>query len=118
MHACGHDTHMATALKTADLFASAKDAWAGTMVFVLQPGEETAAGAKAMVEDGLWDKAPKPEIMLRPARDERACRHRALMDGAAMTTADSFKVTRHGPGLARVHARALDRPDRAGLPRW
>ncbi|MGB9033795.1 MAG: M20/M25/M40 family metallo-hydrolase, partial [Paeniglutamicibacter sp.] len=63
MHACGHDTHMATALTTAELYAAAKDAWAGTIVFVLQPGEETAAGAKAMVEDGLWDKAPKPEIM-------------------------------------------------------
>ena len=59
MHACGHDSHMAVALATAELFARGTDAWAGTLVFILQPGEETAAGAKAMVEDGLWDKAPQ-----------------------------------------------------------
>jgi hippurate hydrolase len=98
MHACGHDTHMATALKTAELYAAAKDAWAGTIVFVLQPGEETAAGAKAMVEDGLWDKAPKPEIMFGQHVMNGLAGTVEIMGGAAMTTADSFKVTVYGQG--------------------
>ncbi|HXD29422.1 MAG TPA: amidohydrolase [Arthrobacter sp.] len=98
MHACGHDTHMATALKTAELYAGATDAWAGTIVFVLQPGEETAAGAKAMVEDGLWDKAPKPEIMFGQHVMGGLTGTVTLMPGAAMTTADSFKVTVLGQG--------------------
>ncbi len=98
MHACGHDTHMSTALKTAELYAGAKDAWAGTIVFVLQPGEETAAGARAMVEDGLWDKAPKPEIMFGQHVMNGLTGTVTLMAGAAMTTADSFKVTVFGQG--------------------
>lgn len=98
MHACGHDTHMATALKTAELYAGATDAWAGTIVFVLQPGEETAAGAKAMVEDGLWDQAPKPEIMFGQHVMGSLTGTVSMMPGAAMTTADSFKVTVHGQG--------------------
>ncbi|NKG19798.1 amidohydrolase [Paeniglutamicibacter terrestris] len=98
MHACGHDTHMATALKTAELYAGAKDAWAGTIVFVLQPGEETAAGARAMVEDGLWDKAPKPEIMFGQHVMNGLSGTVTLLAGAAMTTADSFKVTVFGQG--------------------
>ncbi|WP_417235264.1 amidohydrolase [Arthrobacter sp.] len=98
MHACGHDTHMATALKTAELYAAATDAWAGTIVFVLQPGEETAAGAKAMVEDGLWDRAPKPEIMFGQHVMGGPAGTVTLMPGAAMTTADSFKVTVMGQG--------------------
>lgn len=98
MHVCGHDTHMSTALKTAELYAGAKDAWAGTIVFVLQPGEETAAGARAMVEDGLWDKAPKPEIMFGQHVMNGLTGTVTLMAGAAMTTADSFKVTVFGQG--------------------
>lgn len=98
MHACGHDTHMATALKAAELYAAATDDWAGTIVFVLQPGEETAAGAKAMVADGLWEKAPKPEIMFGQHVMGGPAGTVTLMPGAAMTTADSFKVTVMGQG--------------------
>jgi hippurate hydrolase len=98
MHACGHDTHMASALTTAELYAGAKDAWSGTIVFVLQPGEETAAGARAMVEDGLWDKAPKPEIMFGQHVMNGPTGTVTLLEGAAMTTADSFRVTVLGQG--------------------
>ena len=98
MHACGHDTHMATALKTAELYAAATDAWAGTIVFVLQPGEETAAGASAMVQDGLWDRAPKPEIMFGQHVMNGLAGTVSLMGGAAMATADSFRVTVYGQG--------------------
>ena len=42
MHACGHDTHMSAALAAAEIFAGATDAWSGTIVWIFQPGEETA----------------------------------------------------------------------------
>lgn len=60
MHACGHDTHMTTWLGTARRLAEIKDQWSGTLVMILQPGEEIGAGAKAMLDDGLYTRFPKP----------------------------------------------------------
>src|SRR4029453_13909324 len=60
MHACGHDTHMTTFIGTARRLAAMKDQWAGTLVMILQPGEETGEGARAMLSDGLYSRFPKP----------------------------------------------------------
>ena len=60
MHACGHDTHMAAWVGTARRLASMKDGWSGTLVMILQPGEEIGVGAKAMLDDGLYTRFPKP----------------------------------------------------------
>jgi hippurate hydrolase len=60
MHACGHDTHMAAWVGTARRLASMKDQWSGTLVMILQPGEEIGVGAKAMLDDGLYTRFPKP----------------------------------------------------------
>ncbi|HEX6219419.1 MAG TPA: amidohydrolase [Sphingomicrobium sp.] len=60
MHACGHDTHMASWIGTAKRLAAMKDQWSGTLVMILQPGEETSEGAKAMLADGLFTRFPKP----------------------------------------------------------
>ncbi|EMY36259.1 metal-dependent amidase/aminoacylase/carboxypeptidase [Arthrobacter crystallopoietes BAB-32] len=96
MHGCGHDTHTAVLLTVARMFAEAREAWAGTLVLIFQPGEETAAGAAAMVADGLWDRAPKPEIIygqhVMPGRAGTV----SLSVGSAMAMADSLKVTVHG----------------------
>ncbi|MFQ3666550.1 MAG: amidohydrolase, partial [Sphingomonadaceae bacterium] len=64
MHACGHDTHITGLIATARRLAAHRDKWAGTIVFVVQPAEETLAGAKAMVEDGLYTRFPKPSHAL------------------------------------------------------
>jgi hippurate hydrolase len=64
MHACGHDTHITTWLATARRLAAMKDQWSGTLVMVLQPGEERVMGAKAMLEDGLYTRFPKPDVLL------------------------------------------------------
>jgi len=64
MHACGHDTHITTWLGTARRLAAAKGQWSGTLVMILQPGEETGEGAKAMLDDGLYTRFPKPQYAL------------------------------------------------------
>jgi amidohydrolase len=64
MHACGHDTHVATWLGTARRLAAMKDRWSGTVVMILQPGEELVMGAQAMLDDGLFKRFPKPDYLL------------------------------------------------------
>ncbi len=64
MHACGHDTHMAAWIGAAQLLAERKDEWSGTLVMILQPAEELGLGALAMLEDGLFERFPKPDYVL------------------------------------------------------
>ncbi|MFW6188398.1 MAG: amidohydrolase [Actinomycetota bacterium] len=98
MHACGHDTHITSAIGAATLLAGDRDAWAGTVVFLFQPGEETAEGARAMLDDGLWDRAPRPEVVygqhVWPGRAGQV----EISTGPAMAMADSWRVTVHGRG--------------------
>jgi hippurate hydrolase len=64
MHACGHDMHVTWLIGATTLFAQNRDAWRGTLMPVLQPAEETAQGAQAMIDDGLFKRFPKPEAVL------------------------------------------------------
>nr|WP_229956811.1 amidohydrolase [Parasphingorhabdus litoris] len=64
MHACGHDTHMTGWVGTARQLVARKDDWSGTLVMILQPAEETGEGAKAMLEDGLYTRFPKPDYVM------------------------------------------------------
>jgi hippurate hydrolase len=64
MHACGHDTHMTAWVGAARRLAAMKDQWSGTLVMILQPGEETSEGAQAMLADGLYTRFPKPSHVL------------------------------------------------------
>jgi len=63
MHACGHDTHMASFIGTARRLVAMKGEWSGTLVMLLQSGEETGEGAKAMLDDGLYSRFPKPNTV-------------------------------------------------------
>src|ERR1039457_4379103 len=62
MHACGHDLHMASILGTATIMAHSKDTWHGTLMLIGQPAEEIIGGAKAMLDDGLLTRFPKPDV--------------------------------------------------------
>jgi len=64
MHACGHDTHMAAFIGAAQQLAARKGEWQGTLVMILQPAEEIGLGAKAMLDDGLYTRFPKPEYVV------------------------------------------------------
>lgn len=64
MHACGHDTHMTGWIATARRLVAMKAAWSGTLVMIAQPAEERGTGARAMLEDGLYTRFPKPDAAL------------------------------------------------------
>jgi amidohydrolase len=63
-HMCGHDMHVAWLIGATTLLARAREGWRGTLMAVFQPGEETAEGAQAMIDDGLFDRFPKPAVVL------------------------------------------------------
>jgi hippurate hydrolase len=60
MHACAHDTHMAAWVGAARRLVAMRSQWSGTLVMIGQPAEEIGVGAKAMLEDGLYTRFPKP----------------------------------------------------------
>ncbi|MBI4851839.1 MAG: amidohydrolase [Acidobacteria bacterium] len=64
MHGCGHDIHMTSFLGTAKMLVTLKNQWRGTLMLVGQPAEERGTGAKAMLNDGLYSRFPKPNYVL------------------------------------------------------
>ncbi|MFK5634071.1 MULTISPECIES: amidohydrolase [unclassified Ornithinimicrobium] len=99
MHACGHDSHIACALGAASLLSEHRDVWAGTYVALFQPAEELGAGARAMVDDGLVDKVPHPDVCLGQhvlAAPEAG--HVGTMAGPVLSAGDSLRITVHGKG--------------------
>ena len=64
MHACGHDVHITSMVGTARQLMANRDAWSGTLMFVVQPAEERVGGAKAMLDDGLYERFGKPDYAL------------------------------------------------------
>lgn len=96
MHGCGHDTHVVSLLGAAEVLSGNRDAWSGTLVLIFQPGEETAAGALAMLDDGLWDRAPRPEVVFGQHVMPRPVGTVAISSGPVAAMADALRVTVHG----------------------
>lgn len=93
MHGCGHDAHITGALGACAYLAANRDRWSGTVVFIFQPGEETGYGARAMVQDGLWDRAPRPDVVLAQHVWPDQVHRFVIRDGHMAALGDSLKVT-------------------------
>lgn len=99
MHACGHDVHMSSWVGAARYLGSNKDEWSGTLVMIGQPAEETGLGAQAMLEDGLYERFPKPDhaIALHDSASLPAGQM-GLVSGFAMANVDTVDILVHGSG--------------------
>lgn len=99
MHACGHDTHMTSLVGTARQLIARKDEWSGTLVFIGQPAEERISGARAMIEDGLYTRFPKPEYALAfHVGAGLELGKIALNSGPVYSGSDSVDIKVHGIG--------------------
>ncbi len=99
MHACGHDTHMAGWIGAAQQLVDHKGEWSGTLVMILQPAEELGLGALAMLEDGLYERFPKPDYTI--AFHDAAQFPAGMIGyapGYALANVDSVDVTVKGVG--------------------
>jgi hippurate hydrolase len=98
MHACGHDIHVAWLIGAATLFAKSRAAWKGTLMPVFQPAEETAAGAQAMIDDGLFRRFPKPDVVLGQHVMSMPAGIVAGRSGVTTSAADSLQIRLFGRG--------------------
>ena len=98
-HACGHDFHISSLLGALKAFNKHKDAWRGTYIGVFQPGEETAQGAKYLVENGITSMIAKPDVYLgQHVLGAIPAGTVGIRSGAFLTTAASIRVHIFGKG--------------------
>jgi len=98
MHACGHDSHMATLLGTCLYASQNKDRLKGTMMAIFQPAEENVVGAKAMLEQGLFSEQKPHRFVGIHNWPSLPAGVIGLQDGPITAFADRFKVTFVGSG--------------------
>jgi len=98
-HMCGHDLHMSALVATAGIMARTRGTWHGTLVLVGQPAEETVAGARAMVHDGLFTRFPRPNVALAlHVGNELPAGSVGIVEGIYNTNSDAVRITIYGRG--------------------
>lgn len=97
-HSCGHDMHVTWMMGVTRILAANKGTWRGTVMAVFQPAEETGEGARAMVEDGLAKRFPKPDVALAQHVLPLPAGQTAIRSGLLLSQSDSLRVTLFGRG--------------------
>ncbi len=99
MHACGHDVHMTVLIGTTQFLAAHKELWSGTLLCIGQPAEERGAGAKAMLDDGLFERFALPDFALAlHVTSDLAAGRVGYRAGPVMANVDSVDITMFGRG--------------------
>ncbi|MBU3737514.1 MAG: amidohydrolase [Rhodoferax sp.] len=97
MHGCGHDGHMAMLLGAAQMLTRSRD-FEGTVRFIFQPAEEHGRGARAMMQDGLFERFPVDEIYGAHNIPGMPVGRIATRSGGIMASEDNFVIRIHGRG--------------------
>ncbi len=97
-HVCGHDLHIAWLMGVARVLSRHRDAWSGTVLAVFQPGEEIGQGAQSMLDDGMLERFPKPDVVLGQHVVVGAAGTVGYRSGVILSAGDSLKVRLFGRG--------------------
>jgi len=97
-HSCGHDIHMAAWLGAARALVALKSQWKGTLMFIGQPAEEIVAGAKAMLDDGLYTRFGKPDYAFAQHSWPLPYGTIGYESGPVSSNSDAIEITFKGRG--------------------